>query len=411
MDIDKKIAKIRHQQQLNKLTSVEGTLASSVSRLIRFLDNKTTKTEVVNQLKEIGTPDALKVVAAVNEVHEHLKTLKNTDLSEVTDLLKGILDKKQPEVKIPEQKDTIKVSNLKDIDFATLEKAIEKAITNQKAPVVNVPKTTVQVAAPDMSALKEIVQAVKEITYPEIPKTDLTTVEQNTEKTNQQLEEANKKLQKLVEKPTGGGGGVSSFKNASGKIVNADTVVVSGKNAVVVANADGTAVGSTLPTGAATSAKQDTGNTSLISIDTKLDALTTPTDTQPVSAVSLPLPSGAATSAKQDTAQTTLTSIDTNIALQLAPGKLRYTNIISASTTITPTSGKAIEVIKIQVVPASANASDVQIYINFATSLQDVFKGYAGGGYGVFTGNTNEVLTITQTGTGSVQILVDYNEI
>jgi len=52
-----------------------------------------------------------------------------------------------------------------------------------------------------------------------------------------------------------------------------------------------------LPVGASTSAKQDTGNTSLASLDTKTPALsggkvpvvgpTTPTDTQPVSAVFL----------------------------------------------------------------------------------------------------------------------------
>jgi hypothetical protein len=61
-----------------------------------------------------------------------------------------------------------------------------------------------------------------------------------------------------------------------------------------------------LPTGAATAANQTTGNTSLSNIDTKTPALVsgrTPVDgsgvTQPISAASLPLPSGAATSAKQ----------------------------------------------------------------------------------------------------------------
>lgn len=129
------------------------------------------------------------------------------------------------------------------------------------------------------------------------------------------------------------------------------------------------------------------------------------------SVTSLPLPSGAATSAKQDTGNTSVASIDTNTAYKFAPGKLRYTNIISASTSITPTAGKAIQVINTQVIPASANASDVQIYINFATSSIDIFKGYAGGGYYVRSGAVNEVLTITQTGTGSVQVLVDYLEI
>jgi hypothetical protein len=64
-----------------------------------------------------------------------------------------------------------------------------------------------------------------------------------------------------------------------------------------------------LPTGAATSAKQDTGNTSLASIDTKIDALTTPSDTQPISAASLPLPSGASTAANQATANAFLGGI------------------------------------------------------------------------------------------------------
>lgn len=48
-----------------------------------------------------------------------------------------------------------------------------------------------------------------------------------------------------------------------------------------------------LPTGAASEA-------TLAAIQTLIDALTTPSDTQPISAASLPLPSGASTSAKQD---------------------------------------------------------------------------------------------------------------
>ncbi len=73
-----------------------------------------------------------------------------------------------------------------------------------------------------------------------------------------------------------------------------------------------------LPTGASTSALQTTGNTSLASIDTKTPALVTgrvPVDgsavTQPVSASALPLPTGAATSALQTTGNTSLGSIDT----------------------------------------------------------------------------------------------------
>jgi hypothetical protein len=67
-----------------------------------------------------------------------------------------------------------------------------------------------------------------------------------------------------------------------------------------------------LPTGAATEAKQDTGNTSLASIDAAVNG-TLVVDgsgvTQPVSAVSLPLPTGAATSAAQTTGNNSLASI------------------------------------------------------------------------------------------------------
>lgn len=80
-----------------------------------------------------------------------------------------------------------------------------------------------------------------------------------------------------------------------------------------------------LPEGAATSAKQDTGNTSLSSIDSKTPALsggkvpvTDPT--------SLPLPTGASTSAKQDTGNTSLSSIDTKL-----PSKIALNGVASIS--------------------------------------------------------------------------------
>lgn len=64
-----------------------------------------------------------------------------------------------------------------------------------------------------------------------------------------------------------------------------------------------------LPTGAATSAKQDTGNSSLSSIDGKVTAC----NTGAVTVSSSALPSGAATGAKQDTGNSSLSSIDGKI--------------------------------------------------------------------------------------------------
>lgn len=116
---------------------------------------------------------------------------------------------------------------------------------------------------------------------------------------------------------TAGGGSFVDVKvNPSGAL----TVDASGSTVSVTSSA--------LPTGASTSAKQDTGNTSLSNIDGKLPALSggrVPVDgsgvtqpvsgtfwqaTQPVSAASLPLPTGAATAAKQDTGNTSLSNID-----------------------------------------------------------------------------------------------------
>lgn len=97
-----------------------------------------------------------------------------------------------------------------------------------------------------------------------------------------------------------------------------------------------------LPSGAATEAKQDTGNTSLSNIDNKIPASLTVSSTrllvdgsgvtqpvsgsvsvsnfpatQPISAVALPLPSGASTEAKQDTGNTSLSNIDNKLPVNL----------------------------------------------------------------------------------------------
>lgn len=106
---------------------------------------------------------------------------------------------------------------------------------------------------------------------------------------------------------------------------------------------------SPLPTGAATEAKQDVGNTSLGSIDTKTPALVTgrvPVDgsgvTQPISAAALPLPTGAATEAKQDTQITSLGTIVTQTAgLALETTQAAGNVLIGAVTETAPASDTA----------------------------------------------------------------------
>lgn len=203
--------------QAKQIQSLETTVVTSFKALLRYLDGKTTKTEVVNQLKEIGTPDALKVVEAVNGLHETLKTHKNTDLSEVTTILRDVLThvseipKEHPEA--PEQREDVKVTNLNDLGkyFEKLEFAVN-AIAEKEipAPVVNVPETKVNVEAPVVNVsqdfatllkpLKDVVQAVKNIAIPAQIKTDTSKIEKKLDKSNELLE-------KISEKPMGGGGG------------------------------------------------------------------------------------------------------------------------------------------------------------------------------------------------------------
>jgi hypothetical protein len=202
------------------MTALEATFTSSIQSLAKYLDSKTTKTEVVNQLKEIGTPDALKVIPVLETIHATLQQHKNTDLSEVTGLLKKLVAKPDKDIVIPEQKETVKVSNLADIDFTTLIKAVKDIKTT-----VNVPQTKLTVEKPDLKPLQDdllrIVTAIQKIVIPEVPVTDLSKLEAESAKTNKQLEEANKSLKKIVEKPMGGGGGGgtgTSFKTSGGSL-------------------------------------------------------------------------------------------------------------------------------------------------------------------------------------------------
>lgn len=94
-------------------------------------------------------------------------------------------------------------------------------------------------------------------------------------------------------------------------------------------------VTSALPSGASTSAKQDTGNTSLGSIDTKL--------------------SSQATAAKQDTGNTSLGSIDTKLSSQATAAKqdTGNTSIASIDTKI-PALGQALAAASVPIVLTAA---------------------------------------------------------
>jgi hypothetical protein len=212
----------RHTDLLLDNNKTQETIVKSFSLLVDYLKNNTSKTEVVNQLREINTPDVRHVVSAVDSLHSTLKKQEKTDLSEITTVLKGVLDEAK---KIP--KELPKAEKLEVIDYSkqlkALEetvKAVEKAVKDQQikveAPVVNVPETEVNVEAPDLSPVKdsveksskEVVKAVKGISIPEF-KTD--PIEKLLKKTNKLLED----LPDLMPSGGGGAGRVSPYSDSS----------------------------------------------------------------------------------------------------------------------------------------------------------------------------------------------------
>jgi len=199
------------EDQLANLQTQEVILRSFRS-LVDYLENRIGKTVVLNQLKEIGTPDALLVMDAVNSLHETIKSHENTDLTEITSVMRELLEEaRQIPKELPEQKEI----ELQDYtkQFSSLEsavRAVEKVVKQQKlvaeAPIINVPEANVQVEAPDLkplqTSIKDVVRAIKSIVIPEY-KTDNAKVEKLIQKSNKLLTE-------LLEKPVGGGGGGSS---------------------------------------------------------------------------------------------------------------------------------------------------------------------------------------------------------
>jgi hypothetical protein len=218
---------IQYKERTAQLESLQKSMIESMKVLISFLDKKTTKTEVVNQLNEIGTPDALKVVSAVQKLEETING-KQIDLKPVIEALNSL---KRETTLIPskikvEKTEQVKVSNLSEVKFDTkdLEKAIKGLDLKVDAPIINTEKV-------DLKPLKDVMLDLlkafnkQELKVPdtfkisnldEIKATDLKEVEKK-------LDESNKHLKKLVEKPVGSGGGGGNgtpYVDATGKPVN-----------------------------------------------------------------------------------------------------------------------------------------------------------------------------------------------
>jgi len=187
-------------------------IVKSFKALLDGIQSGTLKTEVTNQLREIGTPDALKVVKAINSLQDTISKQEPTDLSGITNVLEQVLaeakqiPKSHNVVDIPKPIDTTKQLEALEKTVKAVETAIKAQKLHVEAPIVNVPETVVNVDAPDLKPIqesvtksgKDVVTAVKGIKIPEL----------NTDPVEKLLKKTNKLLEELPElMPRGGGGG------------------------------------------------------------------------------------------------------------------------------------------------------------------------------------------------------------
>lgn len=230
---------LEHEEIVQSNLQTQEVVAKSFRSLVAYLENRISKTEIVNQLSSIDTPDVYAVVLALEELHNTLKTHENTDLTEVTNTMKGVLEevsKLPKELPTFEQKDY--VAQFDSLTNAI--KSVEKVVKAQKliaeAPKVTVeaPRITVEQNEVDISALenelqtsrKEFTKAIKSIV---IPETDTKGIEK-------QLKSIDKLLNEFLDAPRGGGGG--------GGGSSSPTVFTGyGVLAVPVANPDGSNIG------------------------------------------------------------------------------------------------------------------------------------------------------------------------
>lgn len=202
---------IKHAALLDSNLQTQQVIVRVVSDLVDFLDNRVSKTEVVNQLENIGTPDAYAVVEAVNSLHQTITSKNEVDLSEITSILQATLDeaKKLPksvaDIDIPEQIDHTDQFKSLEAAIKSLEDSVKAQELNVEAPVVNVPETVVNIDKPDLEPIKaeqektrkELVKAFKAIV---IPETDLTKLESESKAQTKLLKE-------IRDRPVSSGGG------------------------------------------------------------------------------------------------------------------------------------------------------------------------------------------------------------
>jgi hypothetical protein len=244
------------QKRSAELSHIERNVIGAVGALLQHLQGKTSKVEVTNQLQDVMSgKDAKDLVKSLDKIDKSVLA-SQTDTKPLEELLKQAITQLQAipktHAEAPEQLESVKVSNLSEIDLKPLEKAVKGLKLNVEAPKVNVEAPVVKVDAPDMSYLDslrgdlkkllgEVVTAVGKV---ELPETNLENVEKELRDQTKELKTHTEKLDKLIKQPKGGGGGGGGngtpYIDSTGKPVNVEvetdgsvpvTVVAGGSSA------------------------------------------------------------------------------------------------------------------------------------------------------------------------------------
>lgn len=210
---------LKHHEALESDLKTQRVILSSFSSLVEFLASNVSKTEVINQIEEVGTPDVLHVVKAIDQLRQTVESQKHVaDITEVTEAMKGVIEQTR---QLQAQK--FDGEPQEDIDYterfnelgtaiSTVTKAIKAQKTTVQAPEVNV-------EAPDLKPIskdiEKVVKAVKAIVIPKVPEFDTSKIEK------EQIKQT-KVLKEILDRPVGGssgGGGLRStpYQDVDGK--------------------------------------------------------------------------------------------------------------------------------------------------------------------------------------------------
>ena len=141
VDSDKKYEEQLKHNKLDTL-AVQETVWSVAKTLIEFLEGHTSKTVVLNQLKDFATSkDVSSLIQSIESVHSTLKTHENVDITPLTEVMKSVLDEaKQIPKSHPEKvkpKDYSKKLDQLSKAVGLVEKAIKAQETVVEQPDIN----------------------------------------------------------------------------------------------------------------------------------------------------------------------------------------------------------------------------------------------------------------------------------